>query len=427
MAISLSSIDTAVQLRLRNIVASPLSQSTRVEAYNRVIDYLQSKSNWNFTRRVQPIALLNREVDYAVEDDLGVTDLKQIEDIRYVAEAVSGKPFEEIDSDELATMEREQNYNNVYSMEERDNKQILRVLTDVLTGDVTVDEMDDLTTGRTWASDTSTSDATTLVQDTTKARFGNSLRFNIDVSQSSNNRAAIYTSTSLSTVIDASEVENIATFRFDVGLHSITAANLAQFTGVTFVWGSDTSATPATKANYWSLQVTEPLLGDFKAGWNRLSYFWGDATKTGSPDAAALSYFEIQPDYSASLTDTNNVRVDQIKLFDPTDAELVYFSTHFVSKSGVLQAGFTTGTIDATEQLLLPQRHFGLFVSLALMELFPQKEKNNNDYLRAQTQAKEQLALAITHDGNAITREKNIFQVDGNSSGRSDRYYSSQW
>lgn len=421
MAITLANIDSAVQLRLRNIVESPLSQSTRVEAYNRVIDFLQSKSNWNQTRRVQPWTFLNTEIEFSIANDLDISDLKQVEEIRFLTDnnTQQTKEFEEIDSKDFSIRERQNIFNDEFCIEERDNAAILRILTDLGHGDTIIDDMDDLTTGRTWASDTSTSDATTLVQDTTRAKNGNSLRFNISVSQSANNRAAIYTSTVLSTVVDASEIENVGFFRFWVGLHSMTAANLARMSGVTFVWGSEASATPATKAHYWSLQTTTPLLGgSFKAGWNRMSFPWEDATKTGSPDAASLRYFEIQLDYTAAMTNTNNIRIDQIKMFEPVEAEMVYFSNFFVSKSGVLQENFTTGTVDPTEQLVLPQRHMSLFIALALMELFPQKEKNNNDYLRVEKLAKEKLSLAILHDGNAITREQERFQVGGNSNGR---------
>lgn len=422
---SLSTIDNSVQLRLKNLTNSSLSQSTRLEAYNRVLDFLQSKANWNFTRRVQPFYLLNREADYHVVNDIGISDLKQIEDLRYISTDRQYKQFEEIDGDEFSIMERQLNFNNVYSLEERDNVLMLRILADRGEGDSILDDMDDLTTGRTWASDTSTSDATTLAQDTAKAINGNSLRFNISASQSSNNRAAIYTSTVFSTVIDASADLNIGYFRFWLGLHSMSAANLARMSGVTFVWGSDASATPATKTDYWSLQATTPLSGAFKAGWNRMSYNWANAAQTGSPDSSSLRYFEIQLDYTSALTNTNNIRVDQIKRFSPIDVELAYFSTFMVSNSGTLQTGFST-VFNGAETILMPQRHINLFISLALLELVPQKDKITSRYTAIQKEANERLGLAINLDGNAITRESNTFQIDGESSGRED-VSNNQW
>lgn len=429
MSISVSTLDNSVQLRLRNTVGSQISQSTRLEAMNRVIDYLQSKANWNATRRIQPFSFLEKETEYSVANDIGISDMKQVEDIRFATEEQQVKEFEEIDSADFSIFERQSNYNNTYSLEERDTAQILRILASRGNGVTTIDELDDLTTGRTWASDTSTSDATTLAQDTTKAKVGNSLRCNITTTQSANNRAAIYTSTSFSTAFDLTDYVNVGVFRLWLGLHAMSAANLSRISGVTFVWGSDSSVTPATKANYYSLQTTTPLLGgSFKAGWNRMSFPWSSSSvsTTGSPTDTAIKYFEIQLDYSSALTNTNNIRFDQIKLFQPAEAELVYFSTHMVSLSGVLQAGFTTSSINTGESLILPQRCMDMFVDLTLLELFPQKEKKNDDYLRILPRAKELLALAILQDGNALTREVERFQVDGNSSGRADTT-NSQW
>ncbi|MDP1689435.1 MAG: hypothetical protein Q8L47_04915, partial [bacterium] len=160
--------------------------------------------------------------------------------------------------------------------------------------------------------------------------------------------------------------------------------------------------------------------GTFKATWNKVNFKWDTATKTGSPDSSDLVYFDIIINYSSSMTDANNIRVDQIKIFEPEEMELVYFSKYMVTKSGTLQQYFTTSTIDTAEILILPDQHFNLFVNLALSMLFPQKEKNNNDYLRIKEEIKEQLPLAILESGNAITREDYEFSIEGGSASRDD-------
>lgn len=430
MAITLQQIDTTIQNALRNAANSPLTPTRRVDAYNRVIDFLQSKANWNCTIRRAYFDYLIGEAEYSLSNNLGITDFKQFKDLKFVNDNnnLHTQEFEEINSQDFSVWEGQGALNNVLNFEERDGDNIMRVLSNLGTSVETIDSMDDLTTGRTWSSDTSGSDATTLTSDTNRSKSGNSVNFNIDVSQSANDYATIYTSTVFSSVIDKSEIENLGHFRFWLGLHSMSAANLALISSVTFVWGSDASATPSTKANYWSKTVTAPATGgSFVASWNRMSFDWATATKTGSPDASSLRYFEIKVTYTSGMTDTNNIRIDEIEAFDPSEMELVYFSTSFVNNSGTWQTHFSTDTVDLTEELLLPERHFDLFINLALMRLFPQKQKTNTDYNRAEKDAREQLALAISHDGYAISREKYEFAVNGNSSGRDDLSTNNQW
>ena len=66
MSITLAKIDNSVQLALRNIVGSPFCQGTRVDVYNQAIDFLQSKANWNCTKRVATFDYLNKETDYSL-------------------------------------------------------------------------------------------------------------------------------------------------------------------------------------------------------------------------------------------------------------------------------------------------------------------------------------------------------------------------
>lgn len=418
----LETIDNEVQLSLRNIVGTPFGTSTRISAYNRVIDFLQSKANWNSTRRVNEFEYLSGETDYSIENNLKITDFKQPWDLRFIEDnQVSNiSEFEEIDSKKFTIKKGQRLLGNFYTIEDRDNDKILRIISNFNRGSEVVHEMDSLTTNGTWASDTTSSDATTLSVDETRAKTGSgSFKFNIDVSQSTNDYARIYTSTDLTTGIDASDYEGIGSLRFWLDLKSFSATQLGYITNIELRWGTDSS-------NYWS-QTTDTNItgGDFASAWNRLNFNWGDATKVGSPDSSDMVYYDIRINYSSSMTDVSNVRVDQIKIFDPQDMEWVYFSNSFVSKAGVWQKHFST-TVDNTEVLLLPDQHLNLFINLALQILFPQKERSNDDYIRVKSEIKEELPLAIMESGNSITREKYEFMVAGYSSGRSD-VGRSQW
>jgi len=421
MSITAAKIDSEVQLQLRNLTESPLSQGTRYGAYNRAIDFLQQKSNWNFTKKRAFFEYLTDEVDYSMVTNVGVSDFKAFKDLRFVNDNNNRhyKEFEEIDANDFSVLEGSKIHDNKVNFEDREGSKIMRVLSHYKNSITGVDSMNSLTDGRTWASETTNSDATTLTLDENRGKDGNSLKFNIDVSQSANNYAEIYTSTVFTTSIDGSDIEGYGHFRLSLGLHNVSAANLALISSVTFVWGSDDSATPATKANYWSRTVTTPADGgDWQNTWNRVNFDWAGATETGSPDSSDLEYFEVRVTYTSGLTDSSNVRIDKIDMYDPLEMELIYFSTYMVSAGGTWQDHFTTGTVATTETLLLPDHLFNLFVNLSLKYLVPQKEQNNNDYVRVMTEIKTDLPLAILQEGNPLTREKNTFEVEGNSNGR---------
>ncbi len=420
---TLAKIDDIVQLRLRNTVGSPLDQTTRVKIYNSVLDDLQIKSNWNYTKQINNFDYLNNESDYSIENNLGITDFKQSKSLRYVKSSAARQlqKFEDIEEADFAVMLGQNQKDDVYTIEERNNDNILRILSRFGGLNTIVHEMDSLTSNGTWVSD-SASDALTLELDTNTVKVGSgSLKFNIDVSQSVNNFSRIYTSVAPSS-IDGSGIENVGHFRLWEGLQSLTSAQLALITSITFVWGSDASGTtPATKANYWSKTTTTNITGgSFQDTWNRVDFDWETATKTGSPDASDLKYFEIQINYSASMTDANNVRIDQIKMFDPQEVEFVYFSENMVDKSGTRQARFTTATVNTAETLLMPQNHDNMFVELALEKLFRMKDVGSVDSKDSKIEGEKLLQLAILKDGNDITREKYEFGVKGASSGRED-------
>jgi len=423
--LTFSQIDNSVQLNLRNIVGSPLSVGTRAEAYNRVLDYLQSKANWKASERMVAFDYLNAEPDYLLTN-LGITDFKQFKEIRYVKDIANNdnlEDFDEVSNNDFTTILGRNAQYSVITFEDRDGGKVMRLQTTKSNGDTIVDDTSDLTTNRTWASDTVNSDATTLISDSTRVKVGNAcFKFNISTSQSVNNYATIYTSTPYTTPIDMSSILNNGYFRFWLGLHNLTAANIALIKSVRFIWGSDASATPSTKANYWYREVSTPCdSASFRPTWNRMSFDWANATQVGNPDSTKIQYLEIQLNFDGSFTNSNNIRINEIKMFDPIEMELVYFSKSMVSGSSGWQQYFTTSpTTVPTEQLLFPDTHSNYFINLALQRLFPKQDKNGVDYARIVGELKTQELLAIQQDGYPITRERNEFKVHGQSDGRDD-------
>ena len=179
---------------------------------------------------------------------------------------------------------------------------------------ITVSNFGSLTAnGGTWAVDATNSDATNLTVDSVEFQNGTaSLNFDVDVSQSANNRATILNSD----YNDANWSGNE-----DVGSH-IIRAYLPSITSNTFTvyWGSDSS-------NYWSATVTTDLGGSaFAVGWNRFKVDWSDATATGSPDATAITYLRIDFNYGAGQGDDTDYRIDDWILANPEELTYHYLS-----------------------------------------------------------------------------------------------------
>jgi hypothetical protein len=167
--------------------------------------------------------------------------------------------------------------------------------------------------GGVWEEDSTDSDATNIKFDTYNKTKGNaSLSFDIDVSQSVNNRATIR-NTSLRGV-PMEQFENVGSFLIDVYFPDIT-----DITSITLFWGDDTS-------NYWTATATTDLHGNsFVAGDNTVKIDWNGATKIGTPSLFSR-YFRIDVNYEATQIDMNGVRLDNFRIARPTKLVFYYNS-----------------------------------------------------------------------------------------------------
>jgi hypothetical protein len=197
-----------------------------------------------------------------------------------------------------------------------------------------ISSFDSLTAdGGTWVADTTTSDATNLTIDTTDKKEGTaSFNFDIDVSQSVNNRATI--SNSGLTSRNLSDSEDLASWFFRISIPDVT-----YFSSVTMYWGSSSS-------NYWSATTTTDLDGNpFVDGWNRLRIDWRNSSVTGTPDASAITFMRFDFNFTASQADDTDWKIDDLKLAVPETLTLFY-TTWFVgtSNAGANISSFTATT-----------------------------------------------------------------------------------
>ena len=222
-----------------------------------------------------------------------------------------------------------------YAIERRNNNQFLvinfsgRFQSTNVSG---FDAIDD--GGGTWVVDSSNSDATNITIDTNEFLEGTaSLNFDVDVSQSGNDKATIQNTTLTS--LDLSSLEDLGEWIFEVYIPDVT-----NFSSVTFYWGSDTS-------NYWSATNSTDIDGSaFVNGWNRIKVAWGDATKTSSPDVTAINYIAFDYNYTGSQADDTDFRLDDLRIVRPESMRFYYLSWDVGESSGGTALAEFTNTSD---------------------------------------------------------------------------------
>lgn len=409
----LSDLDTYFQDRIKTTVGNRLDQTTRVRIMNQIISMLQAAANWSPTKRKKTISYLAQELDYHIVNVLGISDFKDGYDIQDPQS--SYERFMEIDTRLITQYEREGRVLNVYAVEEIDNADVLKLIYRNGSTRTQVANLDSLTEDGTWASDTTDSDATTLVADANRKWQGSgSLKFNVDVSQSSNNKAVIRNTTL--TALDLTDYQNIAHWRARLDLQQLTAAQLATIASVEIRFGDDTS-------NYHAIVKTAPADGgSFQAGWNLIDWDWKDVTTTESPTIASVNYIDLIINYSASMTDANNLRWDDLVLILPRELDFVYFSENFVLKpDATFATEFTTSTVDGTERLLLPTAHRDDFIHLCAEYGFAQMKHEGSQERTLQILKDDKVFKRLYQDlGSPIVRNIPSVLIRGNSSGRAD-------
>jgi len=218
--------------------------------------------------------------------------------------------------------------------------------------------MDSLTTNGTWAA-VAASDTANLTADTVNKKGGAaSLNFDLDVSNSVNDFAAIDNTTM--TAVDISAQEDQGTLFFWAYIPDVT-----NVTGFTARWGSDSS-------NYWEASATTGFNGEaLRNGWNRIGMAWSGATETGTGVSSAIDYLYLQVTYAAAQTDDTDFRFDDVRMESPENMELHYYSTSFVQTS----AGANQATFSATDDSsLLEDSEDDLLFYWALADAFWIKE-----------------------------------------------------
>ena len=357
MPILVSDLQTSANYFRRSTETADFTAAKSLEAAALAIEDVHSQALFRFTQRVQRFDYLDGQADYILSTEtdmnLGVRlpDFRAIKDLRL--SQGHDDDFDFVDPNYFAHKFGSGSKDKIYTIEQRDGGQVLRVNQPDIGTSTTVHEANDFDSNGTWEADATNSDALNVTTDSVVYQESSgSVKFDADVSQSANNRVTV-TNDDM-TAIDLSAYTRTGIIRFWLYVPDVTNDTSKYVTTVEFRWGSSSS-------NYWSLTVDKPANSAvFQDRWNLLQFDWRDATETGTVDETAINYLLVTVNYSASQADAVGFRINDINIYNPKEMKLVYFSnfTVAVTASLVWKARATA----TTDILLAPDIYKNVYV-----------------------------------------------------------------
>ena len=349
-----------------------INAAKKLEAVALACEDVQNQALFRFTQRVQRFDYLDGESDYVMADNatnyeasVRIPDFRAIKDLRLSTD--HDDDFDFIDPDDFAIIYGSGKTDKVYTVEHRDGSPVLRVNQPDIGAKTTIHEANDHDANGTWTADTTNSDATNVGTDTIVFVKTGSVKFDADVSQSANNYASI--SVTDFTDVDLSAYQNTGIIRMWFYIPEVTDDTSQYVTSVVLRWGNDTS-------NYWSQTVAQPAnQAVFTDRWNLLEFNWRDAAETGTVTETAIDYLDFRVNYSASQGDDVGFRINDIRIYNPKEMKVVYFSS-FTARSSASTGVWLPRVASTSDEILAPDRYKNLYAYaynywLMLMEKGP--------------------------------------------------------
>lgn len=319
MATSLQDFESQIQPIIRDRTGNTVETSDIKDSLNRCGRWLMNQYGVYATRDRSNIDIFPDVFEYPVPSDF--------HDIREIVTPGTPTHFEKKTPIEFWKRLRQEN--NITAVDTILGDRFLLINRANAGKSTVIHDMDSLTANGTWAVD-ATTDAVDIAVDTAVKKKGSaSIEFDVDVSASVNDYAAIVNSTL--TDVDLSSFTNKGTMFIWVWIPDAT-----NVTGFTARWGNGSS-------NYYSQDATTDHNGQsYRDGWNRVSFAWKGSTETGTVTDTAIDYLYLQVTFDAAQIDDTGFRVDDITMKTPEYMELHYNSVNFVkSSAGVPQAAFS--------------------------------------------------------------------------------------
>ena len=398
MAINVGTIQTEFNTIIGDSSTDRITAAERLQFITEAVVWSQINTVNDHSVRTFDIDYFDTVNYYKLNNSL--TDILEANDLRRAIG--DNKPaFERQSSQEMSEDIGNQFDSSSFSLERRDGDVYLVVNHDSKYPSTIVASMDSLTESGTWAVDATNSDATAL--DVTNVEFtqgDGAFTFDIDVSQSGNNRATIENSTMDSE--DLTDDRNVSSWILDIKIPDVT-----NITSVTFYWGSSST-------DYYYVTQTSDMNGNAftSADWLTLKFDWLNASTTGSPDYTAVDYMRIDVNYGAGQTDMSGVTMDNLRLIRPEKLKFYYTSWNVGTNSSGTQVKTFTSTSDIPyfsgqyDKYLYPVAHKAASLAYRALRLYEESKEELSE-------ASRMLAEINNIIPKSVTRETRNFKVRG--------------
>jgi hypothetical protein len=334
MATTVSTIQSKVNLFIRDASTNSISAADRLSAITIATQELINEFGFDQTNLTYTLPFYDKVYHYDITTDVPYF-LEPVSIERDVGSGLNDKPFSRLSRRELITRIDRNIGDKEFSIDAQDGNTYVTINFKPRYTSKLFESCSSLTDNGTWAVDATNSDATNLTVDSVEYKTGSSsFNFDIDVSQSGNDKATIKNSTFTS--IDYSDDEDLSSWILEVYIPDET--NISSYT---IDWGTDSS-------NYWTASATTDIMGNsFTEGWNIVKVDWADATAVGSPDASDTGYYSITVNYDGAQGNDTDFRIDNIRLVRPENLKLIYNGW----KVGVSSAGSDLSAFTATSDI----------------------------------------------------------------------------
>lgn len=197
---------------------------------------------------------------------------------------------------------------------------------------------------------------------------GASLNFDIDVSDDVSDRASVKND---DFVLDWSDFEDLGTIILEVYIPDVTETS-----SVGLRWG-DTAST------YWTRTVTTDVDGNaLSNGWNTVAFEWSAASKVSTP-TTAITFIQIDINYTNSQADDTDYRVDYMRIAKDTNLTFSYLSWYVGTDTGgtdILEFSATTDVpyfSGKYDQYKYAVAHKSAALALSALRLSEESEEQN--------------------------------------------------
>ena len=406
MSVTVASIVTPLDTYIGDSSTDRISSAERIAAITEATAWLQQETGNDHMIKTYTLPYFDNvhvyKVTTAIASLLEGADLRRGEDDQSYS-------FSHKSSRELAEEIGQSATESSWAIERRDSNWFLVVNHQSKYSPQSIASFDSLTIdGGTWTADTTNSDATNVTADEVEFKQGGGcINFDVDVSQSGNNRATIYNDDLDEK--DLTDYVDLAAWVFWVYLPDVT-----NFSSITFYWGSSDSA-------YWSATVTTDINSNsWVAGWNRVKVSWADATMTSTPDETAIDYIRVDFNYTGSQVDDTDFRIDDLTIVRPENLTFHYTSWYVGTNSGGTSLLAFTATTDIPyfsgqyDQYKFLVAHKAAAILLRSMHLTQEAD-------REEIEAIKQLNTIKKIIPSSVTKEVKSFKVQGINFRRSRR------